>query len=395
VHAIPRKTKPYTHIRHPAGFTTLIVVLLVLVSLPLSGCQVISDLSATPTPAPRPASGLPAWLKIYFTNPNPPDNLPAGIDQPVVALLNQAQQSIDLASFDFNLPDVTQALQAASNRQVRVRVVLDEVNGSHELPASQASDQQPFDALSALTGAGIPVVDGGRSNGLMHDKFIIIDHQVLLVGSWNMSYNDTFRNNNNLLQISDPGLIANYQAKFDELFVDQRFGTKAEIKAQTPVLIIGGVPVENYFSPPDEVMDKLVSYVSGARQSIHFMAFTYTHPDLSDAMIARARAGVDVQGVIENRGASQGALVPLFCAGLAVKTDGNKYTMHHKVIILDGNTVITGSFNFTKAADTVNDDNILVIHDANVAALYEQEFSRIEASAKTPSKADIDCSQVK
>ena len=81
--------------------------------------------------------------------------------------------------------------------------------------------------------AGILLVDGGRSNGLMHDKIIIIDRRILFMGSWNMSYNDTFRNNNNLLEITNATLVANYQAKFNELFVDKNFGTHAEIGGQT------------------------------------------------------------------------------------------------------------------------------------------------------------------
>ena len=175
----------------------------------------------------------------------------------------------------------------------------------------------------------------------MHDKMIIVDSQVLFMGSWNLSYNDTYRNNNNLLKITDPRLIANYQAKFNELFVDKHFGAKAKVIVPNPSLTIDGVQVENYFAPEDEVMAKLTGLV---QQAVH----TYTPTDLSAAMIERAKGGLEVQGVIEARGASQGALVDLFCAGLPVKTDGNPYTMHHKVIIIDGSTVITGSFNFTK-----------------------------------------------
>lgn len=99
---------------------------------------------------------------------------------------------------------------------------------------------------------------------------------------------------------------------------------------------------------------------------------------------------MQVQVVIENRRASQGALVNLYCAKLPVRTDGNKYTLHHKVIINDGETVITGSYNFTKAADNANDDNILVIHSSAVAALYEQEFQEgFFKEGETPSPAKL------
>jgi phosphatidylserine/phosphatidylglycerophosphate/cardiolipin synthase-like enzyme len=138
-------------------------------------------------------------------------------------------------------------------------------------------------------------------------------------------------------------------------------------------------------------MDKLIAAVKAAQKSVKFMAFTYTDKDLANAMIQQAGAGVKVQGVIENRGASLGAFVPLFCAGLPVRTDGNKYTMHHKVIILDDATVITGSFNFTVSADEDNDDNVLIIHSPAVAALYDLEFSRVYGMGETPAASEVDC----
>lgn len=337
------------------------------------------------------AGGDTPWLKVYFTDPNPPDQVDNGIDRFVVPVLNAAKQTIDETSFDFTLPSVTNALIAAKKRGVRVRVVLDLVNGSHELKASESAGREAFDALKALQDAGVPVVDGGRSNGLMHNKMIIVDGATLFMGSWNASYNDTFRNNNNLLQITSQKLIANYQAKFDELFVDKRFGTKAIVKALTPKMTLDGTDVENYFSPPDQVMDKLIAEINKAQKSIRFMAFTYTYPALSSAMIARAKAGVKVEGVIENRGASNGALVPLFCANLPVRTDGNKYTMHHKVIIIDDQVVITGSFNFTATADNANDDNVLIIRSPAVAALYNQEYAKVYGIGKTPDIPSTSC----
>ncbi len=354
-----------------------------------------SSAALTPTPAAgQPASPpkrgqIPGWLQVYFTDPNPPDNLGHGIDQVVIAAVASASTSIDATSFDLNLPDLVNALAAAEKRGVRVRVVYDGVNGNLEVN-NAASGRQPFDALKTLRSAQVGLVDGGRSNGLMHDKMVIVDGRILFVGSWNLSYNDTYRNNNNLLRITDPRLIANYQAKFDEMYVDRRFGTRAMVAAPNPSLIIDGTAVENYFAPEDQVMSHLLDLVNGAKKSVHYMIYTYTHRDLSEAMIARARAGVDVSGVIEDRGSLNGALVSLYCARLPVKVDGNPYTMHHKVIILDGTTVVTGSFNFTNAADNDNDDNLIVIHNPALAAAYEQEFQKIYAQGQAPG-ADLKC----
>jgi phosphatidylserine/phosphatidylglycerophosphate/cardiolipin synthase-like enzyme len=321
---------------------------------------------------------------VYFTNPNPPDQVGKGIDNIVVPVINAAKRSIDVTSFDLNLPSFVNALVAAQQRGVKVRVVVDDKNGTQVLRAGESADGTELDAAKTLSTAGITVVGGGRSNGLMHDKIIIVDGVILFMGSWNMSYNDTFRNNNNMLVITSQRLIDNYEAKFNELFVDQKFGAKAKVGAQNPQVTINNVEVDNYFSPVDKVMDKIVTEVNKAQKSVKFMAFTYTDARLSGAMIAQFKKGIKVQGVIENRGASQGALPALFCAKVPVETDGNKYTMHHKVIIIDDQVVITGSFNFTNSADTANDDNILIIRNASVAALYTQEFDRIYAQGNTP-----------
>ena len=379
-----------------------IVGLIVVISLAsCTGVLNVPPIYTVTPPAPvittaapevlTPSTSNLAWLNVFFTNPNPPDQVDNGIDQMVVTQVNNAQKTIDVTSFDLNLPSFVNAIVAAAQRGVQVRVVYDGKNGAQTLDADKSATGQEFDAVNVMKNAGIQLVNDGRSNGLMHDKIIIIDGKTLFMGSWNMSYNDTFRNNNNLLEITNPALVANYQAKFDELFTDKHFGTHAEVGAQTPELTVDGVKVLNYFSPVDHVMDKLVGLVNGAQKSIRFMAFTYTDPNLANAMIARLQAGVDVAGVIENRGASQGALVPLACGKVPVKVDGNKYTMHHKVMIIDDSIVVTGSFNFTKSADTANDDNVLVIYSPAVAQQYLDEFNRVNSIAKDPDPADLKC----
>jgi phosphatidylserine/phosphatidylglycerophosphate/cardiolipin synthase-like enzyme len=63
-----------------------------------------------------------------------------------------------------------------------------------------------------------------------------------------------------------------------------------------------------------------------------------------------------------------------------VRLDSNPYLMHHKVVIMDGWIVVTGSFNWSESAEERNDENIVVIYDEAVAGMYEQEFQRILAS---------------
>ncbi|MEL7432950.1 MAG: phospholipase D-like domain-containing protein, partial [Chloroflexota bacterium] len=73
---------------------------------------------------------------------------------------------------------------------------------------------------------------------------------------------------------------------------------------------------------------------------------------------------------------------------LDVRQDGNNGTMHHKVFIVDETTVITGSFNFSSNASRSNDENIMIIRDADIAALYTDEFFRVQSIASRP---DVTC----
>ena len=74
-----------------------------------------------------------------------------------------------------------------------------------------------------------------------------------------------------------------------------------------------------------------------------------------------------------------------------MRQDGSRYILHHKVIIIDEDTVITGSFNFSRSAAKSNDENIVIIRDATVAGLYLDEWQRIWASALELAPGAVDC----
>jgi phosphatidylserine/phosphatidylglycerophosphate/cardiolipin synthase-like enzyme len=68
-------------------------------------------------------------------------------------------------------------------------------------------------------------------------------------------------------------------------------------------------------------------------------------------------------------------------AGLDVRLDGNRNSMHHKVIVIDGEIVITGSYNFSNNAEKRNDENVLILHSSEIAGLYLSEFERVWVEA--------------
>jgi phosphatidylserine/phosphatidylglycerophosphate/cardiolipin synthase-like enzyme len=95
-----------------------------------------------------------------------------------------------------------------------------------------------------------------------------------------------------------------------------------------------------------------------------------------------------VRGVFENTGSETqySEYGKMKQAGLDVWQDGNPYLMHHKVFIIDGKTVVFGSFNFSQNAEEENDENLLIVDDIPFAQSFTAEFARVYEQAKNPPK---------
>jgi phosphatidylserine/phosphatidylglycerophosphate/cardiolipin synthase-like enzyme len=171
------------------------------------------------------------------------------------------------------------------------------------------------------------------------------------------------------------------------------FGQRSPSDVEAQLVTVRRTPVQVLFSPEDDAIPFLIPYLQRAQESIRFMAFSYTHDGMTEAMLARARAGVDVRGIFETRGSQTpySALGPFFCARLLVRQDGNPRTFHHKVIVIDENIVVTGSLNFSDNANEPNNENTLVITSRTIADRYLREFERRWAEARDPDPADFTC----
>src|SRR5262249_23778896 len=156
--------------------------------------------------------------------------------------------------------------------------------------------------------------------------------------------------------------------EFEQMFAG-RFGTSKTSGTPYPHVQLSGADVEVYFSPEDGVAKYVLQRLAGAKKSITFMTFSYTEDKISDAMIAKAKAGLSVRGVFEsnNAGGSGADFNRLKQGGVDVLSDGNCYILHHKVIVIDQRTVITGSYNFTGSAEKDNDENLVIVDDPNLA----------------------------
>jgi phosphatidylserine/phosphatidylglycerophosphate/cardiolipin synthase-like enzyme len=353
----------------------------------VSACQPLPQ--ETPAPLPPPAADAAAkpqpipldvgygidggWYEVYFTDPINPQaaSLRGGPDLRLAAAIDDARLSVDVAAYSLSLWSIRDALINALHRGVEIRIVMESNNRDRDVPEE-------------LSDAGITIL-GDRREGLMHNKFVIIDRSEVWLGSMNFTVSGGYKDNNNLLRIQSQKIVENYQTEFDEMFVGDHFGPDTVSDTPNPVTFVNGTMLETYFSPDDDVANVILDLLSDADESIYFMAYSFTSDDLAEAILSRAQDGVTVAGVMDESQikSNQGGEYDSFAqAGIDVRQDGIGGLMHHKVFIIDNQIVITGSYNFSRSAEERNDENILVIYNTDIAQEFLKEFKRVQAEAR-------------
>ena len=295
-----------------------------------------------------------AAMKIYFC---PKDDC----ENAIVNFVNHADKSVHCAFYDLELENLIKAVSKKS-READVKVIID--NGNYE---------------GEIRGEGVKTV---ASKQYMHNKFCVFDDGIVLTGSMNPTNNDAYRNNNNLLIINSKYISKNYNDEFDELWEGiLSSGDNVEYaKINSNIGII-----ENYFCPEDCTLERgggiyrAMELVKNAKQSVKVAAFSFTHEGLADELVKAAMRGINVSIVIEakQRNVVGSQYERLKGFGLNIRVDGNKYNMHHKFIVIDNESVITGSPNFTFSGNNRNDENAVVIFNNDLALKFGLEFNSI------------------
>ena len=271
------------------------------------------------------------------------------------AHIKSANFSAHCAFYDIDLKNMISSL-AKKSKTADVKVVIDSSNYQEQ-----------------IKGDGIRMDDDKQ---LMHNKFCVIDNSIVITGSFNPTDNDNNYNNNNVVVIYSNILAGNYGDEFNELW-SGKFGKGNNVN--NPIVYINNMKIENYFCPEDKCASHIINLIKNAESSIYFMSFSFTNEEIADALIMKS--DLDVRGIFDSSQSSikfsQFKRLQEF--GIKVKKDSNKYKMHHKVFIIDNQTVVTGSFNPTLSADTKNDENLLIIHDKKIANDFLKEFDSLWA----------------
>jgi phosphatidylserine/phosphatidylglycerophosphate/cardiolipin synthase-like enzyme len=308
--------------------------------------------------------------------------------------INGATYSIDAELYSLSGTvgaNVASALVAAKNRGVKVRVIGEADNSSTSPWTTLSNNSVPliFDTYDA-TNAGA---------GLMHNKFLVFDNQDAVSDSddwvWSGSWNATDPGNNddaqNAIEIQDKALANAYTTEFNEMWGSStgtpsasasRFG--AHKLDNTPhYFVVNGTPIESYFSPSDGTTSKIIKTLNKATDDINISLLTFTRNDIAIVLIAKKKGGLKVRGVMDNRTDQGSVFDTLLHSGVDVHLKGSavRGLFHHKYGLVDAETVhpeqyvITGSHNWSGAAENSNNENTLIIQSQRIANLYLQEFA--------------------
>jgi phosphatidylserine/phosphatidylglycerophosphate/cardiolipin synthase-like enzyme len=317
------------------------------------------------------------------------------VDDTLIAYLNRAKETIDISIYNSSssnsLSNIAAALNNAHARGVQVRIVYDKETSNTMLPN-----------VSAQIGKIASKI--GFAFGIMHNKFVVIDadaenpdQALVWTGSTNWTVDQmNGRDENNVIIVRDQALARAYTLEFEEMFgstgaqpnlANSKFGP--EKTDNTPhEFNVGGRRVRAYFSPSDGTNAQLIGVINSASADIEFASMIITRFDLANAISNKISQGVtEVYGITNDSLASEPApqvwrqLKDALWFNRMTSNNGFAWTMHHKFIIADATAddsdpqVFTGSHNWSNAAEQRNDENTLIVHDADIANQFYQAFS--------------------
>jgi phosphatidylserine/phosphatidylglycerophosphate/cardiolipin synthase-like enzyme len=354
-----------------------------------------SALYSVRTAALNPTTGT---INVYFNFPVDttvaiPGNSAKGnvnFQDKLVERINHANYSIDLALYSFSgMQEVADALVLAKNRGVKIRVVYD-----HRYP-----DYPIQNSMQALINNGIQISQRPPETqafpGIMHNKFIIFDardtvasNDWLWTGSWNVTSTE-LNWKNNVIEINDPSITSAYTTEFEEMWgsnTDTPNSSNAKFGYQKTDntlhnFNIGGIDIQSYFSPSDGTTNKIISQINGADYSLYLALYVITRDDIRNTIVTRTNNGMsDLRGIVEDIDAPGSEFFTLQSYGEFFQSPSP--TLHHKYGIIDASytesepTTVTGSHNWSSAAENDNDENTLIIKDVYITNQYMQEFKK-------------------
>jgi phosphatidylserine/phosphatidylglycerophosphate/cardiolipin synthase-like enzyme len=316
------------------------------------------------------------------------------LEQVIVAFIEGAKESLDIAVQELDSEVIAQALIDARWRGVSIRAFLEQdYLLSAKLPkATPRGGEAQADALRRVQWEELRRPPERKTNrdiaaallrsnidfksdynpAIFHQKFAIRDYRgravrtsALLTGSANWTQTDCHKNLNHVIVFHNAKVCAEYQREFDEIR-DGSFGRRQHGDVPTATNI-GGIPVKILFAPDHTPELEIVKQMLRAQHRLDFAIFTFAGSSaIDDAMVMLRRAGVAIRGALDPaQGRQSWAATPwLHDSGIEVsfpKKEPGFGKLHHKLMVIDETVVVAGSLNYTAPANEYNDENIFVL----------------------------------
>ncbi|MEA5622571.1 DUF655 domain-containing protein [Nostoc sp. UHCC 0251] len=302
-----------------------------------------------------------------------------------------------------------------------------DINQDNQLSPGEINQR---DALIILENSKIPWIDdradGSAGSSLMHHKFVVVDNRIVITTSANFTLSDTsgdftnsssLGNANNFLQIDSPELASLFTEEFNIMWgdgpggkLDSRFGLQKPMRLPKQITL-GNTQITVQFSPtsPTQPWGNSSNGLIGktletASKSTDLALFVFSDQQIANILEKRHQQSVQIRALIEPQFAYRPYSEALDMMGVALSNKckyevdnlpwSNPITtvgvpvlakgdlLHHKFGVIDSQTVITGSHNWSDAANHGNDETLLVIKSPIVAAHYVREFARLYAKVK-------------
>lgn len=335
-------------------------------------------------------------IKVYFTQPVDV-SISSGLnaqwlngatDDTLVAYINRAKFSIDIAVYSYDqssgMANIATAVNQAYLSGKKVRWIYNGSSGNSGLTSLNSG----IKTLASPTSANY---------GIMHNKFVVIDASssnpndpIVWTGSCNWNKEQVTNDENNLIIIQDQSLALAYLNEFNEMWGSTTITPNATLAKFGPdksdntvhYFTIDGKTVECYFSPSDHTNNHLINLINSADNDLNFGVYTFTRQDIADTIAYKIAHGVVTTGIMDQYSlgfSAYNTLSPIMGNNLKIYSDPN-YIYHSKHMIVDACSpssdpaVEVGSHNWSVAADTKNDENILIIHDDTIANIFLQAY---------------------
>lgn len=256
--------------------------------------------------------------------------------------IRQAKTSVDIHMYGITDPDLISVLAEKGRQGTCISIEYDKKASSISLLKSLPPSIH---------------VEPSSSKALMHRKILIIDQEIVFLGSANLTPTSLRHHDNLVIGLYCPSLAAYLNAPSSPFFPFTLQERQAEL----------------WLLPDDkrcQALRQLIYTLDSAQQSIQIAMFTLTHPLIGEALLSAHHRGVKVEIAVDYytaRGASQKCLKTLSDAGIPILLSRGQELLHHKWALIDERCLIMGSANWTKAAFQKNKDFLLFLPELSSA----------------------------